>query len=49
MKAGWTSSDYSRMRVKPMPFASVDVELIQLGLAARDRRPSATLMASNAQ
>ena len=35
MKAGWTPSDYVEMSLKPLPFTSVDVELIRRGLAKR--------------
>lgn len=38
MKAHWNARDYADMATNPLPFAPVDVTLIQLGLAARARR-----------
>jgi len=35
MKACWTVADYDEMRHRPLGFAPEDIELIQLGLAAR--------------
>jgi hypothetical protein len=38
MKSNWTEDDYYDMQTKTLPFASEDVELIQLGLAQRQAR-----------
>jgi len=35
MKARWTAADRAEMEVKPLSFTSYDVELINVGLAAR--------------
>jgi hypothetical protein len=37
MKAHWNARDYADMAANPLPFAPVDITLIQLGLAARMR------------
>jgi hypothetical protein len=37
MKAHWNARDYADMATNPLPFAPVDITLIQLGLAARTR------------
>jgi hypothetical protein len=41
MKAHWTANDLYRMSYRPLPFDALDVELIQRGLANRDRATSA--------
>ena len=38
MKAHWDSKDYARMRSHPLPFATIDVELIHEGIANRLRQ-----------
>jgi len=38
MKAHWDSSDYTRMKSHPLPFAAIDVELIREGIANRPRQ-----------
>lgn len=35
MKARWTARDFNAMQIRPLPFAAIDVELIQKGLAMR--------------
>ncbi len=35
MKARWTAGDFSAMQTRPLPFAAMDVELFQHGLAKR--------------
>jgi hypothetical protein len=40
MKAHWNARDYAEMATNPLPFASIDLTLIQLGLAARVRERS---------
>jgi hypothetical protein len=35
MKARWAAKDFSEMQFMPLPFAAIDVELIQQGLAKR--------------
>lgn len=35
MKAQWTVEDYRAMADKPLPFAAIDVDLIQRGLASQ--------------
>jgi hypothetical protein len=37
MKARWTPEDFANMRVKSLPFTPADLELIHLGLAAREQ------------
>jgi hypothetical protein len=41
MKAKWTSQDYAQMYSKPLPFTAEDIDLIQSGLDARNRRLAA--------
>ncbi len=48
MKACWTSADYDEMRHRPLGFAPEDIELIQLGLAARAGRRTAAVKTSSA-
>jgi hypothetical protein len=38
MKARWAAGDFSAMQLRPLPFAAMDVELIQIGLAKRTAR-----------
>jgi hypothetical protein len=38
MKANWTARDLSAMQIRPLPFAAMDVELFQHGLATRKAR-----------
>ena len=47
MKAWWTIADCDEMRRRPLAFASEDIELIHLGLAARARRSSAKSLERN--
>ncbi|MGC2660148.1 MAG: hypothetical protein WA324_19490 [Bryobacteraceae bacterium] len=43
MKAKWDSRDYFQMQERPLGFASEDVQLIYLGLAARQKRATLAL------
>jgi hypothetical protein len=41
MKAHWDANDYHVMQSKPLAFTQKDIDLIRLGFAAREQRPSA--------
>jgi hypothetical protein len=38
MKARWSVRDFGAIRIRPLPFAAMDVELIHIGLAKRTDR-----------
>jgi hypothetical protein len=48
MKAQWTSDDYHRMHLHPLTFAPEDLELIRVGLKAREVRRTAALQMNTA-
>lgn len=48
MKAHWNQDDYSAMLRKPLTFTNGDIDMIAVGLAARDARQLATVATATA-
>ena len=46
MKASWTPEDQALMRIRPLPFAKRDIELIHAGLLGRNSSASVDLAAN---
>uniref|UniRef100_Q021W3 Uncharacterized protein n=1 Tax=Solibacter usitatus (strain Ellin6076) TaxID=234267 RepID=Q021W3_SOLUE len=47
MKEVWTAGDFGGMRLRPLPFTPVDIDLIHAGLAARQEAKTSRLQDSN--